>query len=283
MPEIDHLLEDWRRSVEPHFQGREDVLDELESHLYDTIESQVSQGKPLNEAIEFAMARLGQPSEIGAEFSKVPPCVSAWMPLRIIQICCMVLGLFVIAPLTPKLWAGGVASLLAVHMGLVTLGYLSMLVGGVVGTSFLLARLFRDLSPGQKEYIKRVALFWSALSVVLVGVGIAFGAACPYEKSGPFFGFAAHEVGGIGILLWSLVTACGYWRFRRSPQLPQMMLFGLVGNIVVILGWLGAVASGPHAVGVLSSFPVILLLIGSHLGIGCLAFAPTGCLRSRAT
>lgn len=63
MPDLDHFLTDWRRSVEPHFQSREDVLDELECHLYDTIEAQVSQGKPLNEAIEFAMARLGQPSD----------------------------------------------------------------------------------------------------------------------------------------------------------------------------------------------------------------------------
>lgn len=281
MPEIDRLLADWRHSVGRHFQGREDVLDELESHLHDAVELRITQGMPLEQAFAAATDQLGRPGEIGVEFSKVPPPVSAWLPVRIVQGCSVLLAILLVAHLVPRFGAGGTTSLVAVHMGLILLGYLSTLVVGAVGTSFLLARLFHDLKVGQKEYIKRAARFWSTLGVLLIGSGIALGVACPVEKTGGYYGIPPHQIGGIVILLWGLVMAGGYWRLRRSPQLQRMMLLGLGGNVAVILGWLGAVSGGPHSLGVLSSVPAVLLLVVCHLGIGCLAFVPTGCLRSR--
>jgi uncharacterized membrane protein len=78
-----------------------------------------------------------------------------------------------------KLHGGGLNTLLALHRGTVTLSYLAALLVGFVAVSFLLTRLFRDPSAGQKEALKRAALLGSGLAVVLTGVGIVLGAWCP--------------------------------------------------------------------------------------------------------
>ena len=114
-----------------------------------------------------------------------------------------------------------------------------MLVTEKPGAIFLVTRLFRDLSPGQKESLKHAVLIWSAAAVILTGSGVTLGGFCPFEKNGWFFGLATHEVGGIVILAWCLLMLGGLWRYRRARDTHKVMPLAVVGNIVVILGWLG--------------------------------------------
>src|SRR5262245_62896883 len=80
MPDTDRLVSEWRLSMAAHFSGREEVLDELEDHLRDVIEELTDAGTPPERAFPMAAARLGLPTEIAAEFAKVPPPPRAVAP-----------------------------------------------------------------------------------------------------------------------------------------------------------------------------------------------------------
>lgn len=283
MPDLDTHLAEWRRRIKHHHAGREDILDELESHLRDEIASLIQQGEPSERAFHLAVARLGGMADIAAEFAKVPPMALPWLPIRAVAMLGLVVVTGMLLPLVPKLRAGGWDALLALHRGLVTLGYVATLLVGILAMVFLLTRLFQDLNAGQKESLKRTALLWSGASVISTGTGILLGGLCPYEKEGWLLGLAPHEVGGIAILAWNLVMFVGYWRHRRTRRAHMAMLLGIGGNIVVILGWFAAANGGVHSVEWLSSNFVTMLLIIGQVAAGCTVLAPAGCLRPGQT
>jgi hypothetical protein len=262
------------------FRGREEVLDELEAHLRDEVDRLMQAGQPLERAVQVAAARLGRPGELAAEFAKVPPPFSPWLPVRLAWVAIAVLAVSLLGGLAPRLTVGGPDALLAVHRGAVTLGYLATLAVGSLAVCFLLTRLFRDLEAGQRRSLQRAALLLSLLAAVLTGLGIAVGGLCPFEKTGWCFGLSTHEVAGVVVLLWDgllLVTCfCG----RSAGGLTAGMLLGVVGNVLVLLGWLGAAVVEDHPVGFLGG-ATILALVVSQLAIGCTAFAPAGCLRGK--
>lgn len=280
MPDTERRIGKWRRSMTAHFAGREDVLDELESHLRDGIDALLEVGTSPEQAFLLVTARLGAPSAIAAEFAKTPPPQSPWLPIRLVWVASMLLLAAIVRPLVPKLTAGGLNALLAVHMGTILLGYTASLLGGVLAVAYLLTRLFGDLSTVQKESLKRVLLLWSGLAVALTGAGVLLGEWCPYEKVGWCFGLDTHEVGGIAILIWNMVMFACHWFYRRASSATRVMLVGVIGNIVVILGWLGAAVAEKHPFGIFTSYPVIVVLVASQVAVSCTAIAPAGCLRS---
>lgn len=128
-----------------HLMARSEVLDELEDHLQDAVEQLTRAGHSPEEAVDMAMARLGQPGELAAEFAKVPSS-APWLPVRVAFALGALLPAAMVMPLWPKLTAGGLTSLLAAHMGLVMLGYLVTLLVGFLSACYFIARLFRGLT-----------------------------------------------------------------------------------------------------------------------------------------
>ncbi|OJW07464.1 MAG: hypothetical protein BGO49_26225 [Planctomycetales bacterium 71-10] len=260
--------------------GRREVLDELEDHLRDEVDALTRAGHPPDEAARAAMDRLGAPSDLGAEFAKVPPTSAPWLPVRLAWVGGALLAASMVLPLWPKLAAGGLASLLATHMGLVMLGYVSTLLVGFLAASYLVARLFAGLADGQVRTLQRAGLSLSALAVALTGVGVAFGFIfCPHEKTGWAFGYDTREVGGLVVLVWNLVMLAGCWAGRRSESPAAMMMLGLVGSMAVVLGWLGATAVEHRLHGAPADFATVAAVVSAQLAVACLAFAPAGCLR----
>jgi hypothetical protein len=281
MPDIDGWITEWRRSMAKHFSDREEVLDELEGHLRDEVEQLTQAGYPPEKALRMAMARLGQPGEIAAEFAKIPLPHVPWLPVRLVWIAGVALAAWLVGPLIPKLTAGGLNTLLAVHMGTVTLGYVGTLFVGFLAACFLLTRLFRDLNAGQMRSLRRAVLMLSGMAATLTGVGVALGGFCPYEKLGRFWGLDTREVGGVVILVWDLVMLLCCCLHRQTSKLAAMMFLGIVGNIVVILGWFGAAAIEKPSHGSPESYAMVIVLVLSQLAISCAALAPVGCLRGK--
>lgn len=280
MPSLDARLAEWRRTMKDSNAGCEEVLDELECHLRDEVESRVRQGESTERAFHLAVARLGGTAEIAVEFAKIPPPALPWLPIRAVGLLGLALIITMILPLVPRFRSGGSDALMALHMGLVTLGYVATLLVGILAIIFLLTRLFHDLSAGQKESLKRTTLLWSGASFISTGAGIALGGLCPYEKEGWLWGLAPHEIGGIAILAWSLVMFVSYWRHQRTRHAHLAMLLGIGGNIAVILGWFAVASGGVHSIELPSNHFVTLLLVIGQLAAGCTALAPPGCLRS---
>lgn len=261
---------------------RGDVLDELEDHLRNEIEEMTRSGCPAEAALDAAMTRLGAPAALAEEFSKVPPPYAPWLPVRLALVGGAALAAMMVAPLWPRLVAGGVATLLATHMGLVMLGYLSTLMVGSLAACYFLARPFRNLSEGQARTLKRASLILTGAAVALTGVGILFGSLfCPNEKTGWALGLDSREVGGLVILAFNVAMFSTFWRSRQSERLKGLMLLGLAGNATVVLGWLGASAFERQLQGEASDYTLVIALLLAQLGAAALAFAPAGRLRIR--
>jgi hypothetical protein len=280
MRDVEGRIAEWRNAMATQILGRDDVLDELEGHLRDELDALTEAGHPPDDAMQMAMTQLGRPAQIGAEFAKVPPTLAPWLPVRLAWAGGALIGTSMIAPLWPKLAAGGTTSLLATHMGLVMLGYVATLLVGFLAACYFLARLFHGLSVGQVRTLKRAAQRLSGLAVTLTGVGIAFGSLfCPQEKTGWAFGLDTREVGGIAIMAWSLAMVVAFWMGRHSTKLSWLMLLGLAGNVMVLLGWLGASAVERRLHGAPADFTLVAALVAAQVAIGCCALAPAGCLR----
>lgn len=120
------------------------------------------------------------------------------------------------------------------------------------------------------------------MAVAFTGSGIAVGSLfCPDEKTGWAWGLDTREVGGIAILAWNVAALFGFYVRRPSSKLGSMMRLGIAGNVVVVLGWLGASALERQLHGSAANFTPVIAIILIQLALGCLALAPPGCLRGR--
>src|SRR4051812_42663888 len=110
MPDIQGRITEWRGTMAQHLLSRDEVLDELEDHLHGEVERLTKAGHSPDEAVEVAVARLGQPGELAAEFAKVPSS-APWLPVRVAFALGPLLAASMVLPLWPKLGAGGLSSL----------------------------------------------------------------------------------------------------------------------------------------------------------------------------
>jgi hypothetical protein len=77
MAGVEHSLGEWRRSLARSGVLSEEDLDELETHVRDTIEDLAPGGLSQEEALLVALRRVGDPSLLAMEFEKVRPGL-AW-------------------------------------------------------------------------------------------------------------------------------------------------------------------------------------------------------------
>ena len=197
-----------------HLLARGEVLDELEDHLRDEVERLTKAGHSPDEAVEVAMARLGQPGELAAEFAKVPSA-APWLPVRVAWVGGALLAASMVDAALAE--ARGGRALLAAGdpHGPRDAGLRGDPPGRVPRRLLLPRPPLPGLSEGQARTLRRAAFGLSGLAVALTGVGIAFGSLfCPNEKTGWAFGLDTREVGGLGILAWNVVMLAGCWLGR---------------------------------------------------------------------
>src|SRR5689334_11360573 len=80
--DLEQQIQSWRQTIASQLggDGRPEVVDELESHLRDDVEQLVRAGRAPARAWEIALAGLGEPQELAAEFRK--SARPAWLPAR---------------------------------------------------------------------------------------------------------------------------------------------------------------------------------------------------------
>jgi len=71
MREVDPWIEKWRRELAATGLRDEELLAELESHLRDEIEHQLSTGTAVSAAFDSAVAQIGPPTALHGEFDKL--------------------------------------------------------------------------------------------------------------------------------------------------------------------------------------------------------------------
>jgi len=71
MPDLEAQIAEWRQQMTDGGVRSAEVLEELESHLRDDVESQMAGGEGAREAFSSSVARLGSPDALKREFDKV--------------------------------------------------------------------------------------------------------------------------------------------------------------------------------------------------------------------
>jgi hypothetical protein len=90
---LDQAIANWKRQLAASGLTQTQALDELESHLREEVQRQITSGKSPERAFEIAIARLGDPNALKNEFNKTRPARGAMEKLRIA--IALLLGAFV--------------------------------------------------------------------------------------------------------------------------------------------------------------------------------------------
>ena len=86
----------------------DEVLEELESHLRDEMQRLVQTGEPEERALDLALAQLGPPQVLGAEFAKLARDGAAtWLPVRLANGVLLVLAAALVGYCASRLQDGG--------------------------------------------------------------------------------------------------------------------------------------------------------------------------------
>jgi hypothetical protein len=254
------------------------VLDELEGHLREEVQRLLQLGQPAEQAFTAALARLGSPEQLAAEFGKVPPSPVAWLPGRLALGILVALGLCMAWLLLSRLWQGQMEPLLAAHIFTVTLGYTASFAVGALAVWSILVRAARGWDVHRSEALRAVVWKLTGVGLGLTIVGVLLGAWWAGEHLGRSWAWDPKEIGGSCVLVWyGVMLLC---LLRGAGGARTGMLLGIAGNVVVSLSWFGPALVAPrqgHSYGFPTTFALCLLgFVVVQLLLLALAFVPAG-------
>jgi len=280
MFDLEERIRHWRQAQAHALGGSAEVLDELESHLREEVQRLIAAGQTPANAWETALARLGDPRQLAAEFGKVSaPGALGWLPARVIVAELALLGLGLAWLIGTKLFQGQFGVLLAGHVFTIILGYVTIFAVGFLAVWALLSRVVAGTEARQGEGFRAAASALAAAALVLNAVGVVLGGWWAADNLGRFWGWDAKEIGGLSVVVWNAVLLL-WLRFRPAAFLVGMVLAG-VGNVVVGLSWfVPALLDNRHSYGF---GPPLLGFVIVQLVLLLLALVPAGWLaRQRA-
>jgi hypothetical protein len=238
MFDLEQRIRQWRQAQAHALGGRAEVLDELESHLREEVQRLVAAGQAPANAWDLALARLGDPRQLAAEFGKVSaPGALGWLPARLAVALLALLGIVLAWLVCTSLFQGKFGVLLAGHVFTIILGYATTFAVGFLAVWALLSRVVAGAEARQGEGFRAAAVALAAAGLVLTAVGVVLGGWWAADNLGRFWGWDAKEIGGLSVLGWNVVLLL-WLRYRPTVVLVGMVLGG-VGNVVVSLGWFG--------------------------------------------
>jgi hypothetical protein len=282
MFDLEEGIRHWRQAQAHALGGSAEILDELESHLREEVQRLIAAGQTPASAWETALARLGDPRQLAAEFGKVSaPGTLRRLPARVAVLALLGIGLAWL--IGTNVIPGKFGGLLAVHAFTITIGYLMTFAVGFLAVWALLSRVVAGTEDRQEawqgEGFRSAASTLTGTGLVLTAVGVVLGGWWAADNLGRFWGWDAKEIGGLSVLVWNVVLLL-WLRYRPAATLVGMVLAG-VGNVIVSLSWFGpALLGNRHSYGF---GPSLLGFVVVQLLLLLLALVPAGWLaRQRA-
>jgi len=268
--DLEQWIAEWRKNIPNAADLEPEALDELEGHLRDSVDQLVQSGMPLAEAFRQAVAQLGPVPAIVSEFQKLHE--PAWLPVKVIVGLGASLALLLAVYVFARFDRFHSDFLLASHVFAVTLGYMTVFLSGALGTCFIFQRCFSDFSPMRLQFLTRVSFVFHCVAASLTALGVVLGMAWSHTQWGRFWGWDSKEIGALCVMVWLICLLCiRGWR-RITPHAIQML--GVMGNIVVSLGWFGGnLLAQLHSYGTGNSWWFLLAAVVANLCIFGVGFA----------
>lgn len=280
MHNLDRSIAEWRKDMSRTRGLGPDTLDELESHLRETVHALVESGIPEPEALQQAMELLGPAGEVSAEFQKLSP--ATWLPVRIVRVIAGVLSLVIVTEMVhffqPRPWDAW----LGAHVFALGLSRVVEVLLWVLGICFVIQRSFADFSTRRAEALSRVVHVFTAWACGLTLLGIILGMGYSQRTWGRLWDWHPTEISGLCVLLWQ-AGFLAVQRYRR-PSVRSLFVAALAGSGIIVAAVYGPVlfvlGAQAHGSAFLSLRPILLVLAVNALFI-LVGLAPAGWLRWR--
>jgi ABC-type transport system involved in cytochrome c biogenesis permease subunit len=176
---------------------------------------------------------------------------------------------------------------LATHVVVITLGYASTFLAGLLGVTYVLLGLFTPLlkyKTGDLELGKvltKMAYGIVCFAALFSFVGTVLGGIWADQSWGRFWGWDPKENGALIIVLWNAAILHARWGgMIRERGLMNMVIFG---NIVTSWSWFGVnmLGIGLHSYGFMAAaFKWLVLFIVSQVALIVLGMLPPGMWKS---
>ena len=276
MHNLEKMLSEWRKTAgTPNLSA--ETLDELETHLRETIERLVRSGMSLPDAFQRAGADLGAIPRIASEFRKLDEPL--WLPIKlaigVTSFAAIALAIFVII----RLGSGQSSVLLATHIFAVALGYTVTLLIGGLGICFVSQRCFEDFPTSRLHSIRRVSLLLSTIALFFTAMGVFLGMAWTKIEWGRYWAWDPKEIGGLSAVVWLACYVIALRFLKNSSR--GVLAISMLGNIVVSLAWFGPRVNGSNPYGTLSTCLLLTIVVLVNLAFFAIGFIPAGALRLR--
>ncbi len=165
---------------------------------------------------------------------------------------------------------------LATHVVVVTTGYASMFVAGLLAIIYIVRGFFtRTLTPDMARALSRMVYGIVCFATLFSFVGTILGGIWADQSWGRFWGWDPKENGALLIVLWNAVILHARWGgMIRERGLMAMAVFG---NIVTSFSWFGVnmLGIGLHSYGFMDkAFPWLVGFDISQVALIGLAMLP---------
>jgi len=239
MPHLEKQIADWRKSMSQACGRRNDRLDELEAHLREEVDGLLRAGMSSDDVFQAAVAKLGTPSALAAEFHKLTVTPRPqWMPVRIARVLTVVFAALSCAMLVRKLGTGKWSLLLGSHVVSVTLGYLAMFVMGGLAICHVCAHFVGRSTSLNRYSFERAIFQFANIAAILTASGIVLGMSWARDNLGRYWAWDLKETGATAVLAWALLISALRWiRIANQIVIPFV---GILANVITALAWFGA-------------------------------------------
>jgi len=168
---------------------------------------------------------------------------------------------------------------LATHVVVVTLGYASTFVAGVLAMAYVVLGLFTPVLAARKEFDLSKALTKMVYAIVCFATlfsftGTVLGGIWADQSWGRFWGWDPKENGALLIVIWNVLILHARWgRLVKERGLINLAIFG---NVITAWSWFGTnmLGIGLHSYGFMdAAFKWLMLFFAFNLcliGLGCL-------------
>jgi hypothetical protein len=275
MLKLEQLISEWRKTMASGQRLGKDRLDELETHLRETVDQLVRTGMSEADAFETALAQLGSSPALSSEFKKLDQ--RTWLPLKVVIGIELAVALGMAPLLASRIINKGSGLLLATHVFTVTIGYVTVFLIGALGICYVCQRCFSDFSLSRQRSISRLTFPLGVLALCVTAIGTGLGMLWAKGAWDRYWAWDVKETGAACVLGWLfLFTAAHLWQQITTRGL---LLLSIVGNIVVSLAWFGAnLLADVHSYTTPHSL-MLILNVGANLVFFLVGLAPAGFLR----
>jgi ABC-type transport system involved in cytochrome c biogenesis permease subunit len=166
---------------------------------------------------------------------------------------------------------------LATHVVVITLGYASMFVAGLLAVIYIARGFFtRTLSPETARALSRMVYGIICFATLTSFTGTILGGIWADQSWGRFWGWDPKENGALLIVLWNAIILHARWGGYVKER--GLMALAVFGNIVTSFSWFGVnmLGVGLHSYGFMDkAFFWLMLFDGTQVAFIILALTPT--------